>query len=178
MYMEQGSLVIRDATGADAALLCNWWNDGEIMAHAGFPKGLGLTEQEVLTQLHTGMGSERKGRLILEIDGVPAGEMSYSLVSEHVAEIGIKICDFNLQNKGAGTQCIRMLIRYLFEAQGVHKIILDTNLKNTRAQHVYEKLGFRKIAVRKDAWADQHGELQTFMDYELPVTEWSQRDQP
>ncbi|WP_342550193.1 GNAT family protein [Paenibacillus sp. FSL P2-0089] len=172
--MQQGNLVIRDATVADAELLCSWWNDGAVMAHAGFPKGLGITEQEVLTQLQTGRDSERKGRLILEIDGAPAGEMSYSAVSGHVAEMGIKICDFNQQNKGAGTQCLEMLIRYLFEAQGFHKIILDTNLKNTRAQHVYEKLGFRKIAVRKNTWADQDGELQTFVDYELSLTEWTQ----
>lgn len=174
MYMQQGNLVIRDATVADAELLCNWWNDGEVMAHAGFPKGLGITEQEVLTQLQTGTDSERKGRLILEIDGAPAGEMSYSAVSEHVAEMGIKICDFNQQNKGAGTECLGMLVRYLFETQGFHKIILDTNLKNTKAQHVYEKLGLRKIAVRKNAWADQHGELQTFIDYELSLAEWTQ----
>ncbi|ETT57742.1 GNAT family acetyltransferase [Paenibacillus sp. FSL R7-277] len=172
--MQQGNLVIRDATVADAELLCSWWNDGTVMAHAGFPKGLGITEQEVLTQLQTGTDSERKGRLILEIDGAPAGEMSYSAVSGHVAEMGIKICDFNQQNKGAGTECLGMLVRYLFETQGFHKIILDTNLKNTRAQHVYEKLGFRKIAVRKTAWADQHGELQTFVDYELSLTEWTQ----
>lgn len=144
------------------------------MAHAGFPEGLGVTEQEVLTQLQTRKDSERKGRLILEIDGVPAGEMSYSAVSEHVAEMGIKICDSSQQNKGIGTQCLGMLIRDLFEAQGFHKIILDANLKNTRAQHVYEKLGFRKIAVRKNAWADQHGELQTFIDYELTLAEWTQ----
>ncbi|MEK3878397.1 GNAT family N-acetyltransferase [Paenibacillus sp. FSL M7-0420] len=174
MYMEQGNLIIREATMADTELLCNWWNDGEVMAHAGFPEGLGITEQEVLIQLQTGTDSERKGRLILEIDGTPAGEMSYSAVSGHVAEIGIKICDFNQQNKGIGTRCLGMLIRYLFEAQGFHKIILDTNLKNTRAQHVYEKFGFRKIAVRKNAWADQHGELQTFIDYELSLTEWTQ----
>lgn len=174
MYMEQGNLVIRDATVADAELLCNWWNDGEVMAHAGFPEGLGITEQEVLTQLQTGTDSECKGRLILEIDGAPAGEMSYRAVSEHVAEMGIKICDSSQQNKGAGTRCLGLLIRYLFEAQGFHMIILDTNLKNTRAQHVYEKFGFRKIAVRKNAWADQHGELQTFVDYELSLTEWTQ----
>ncbi|MEK3905388.1 GNAT family N-acetyltransferase [Paenibacillus sp. FSL R7-0179] len=174
MYMKQGNLVIRDATVADAELLCKWWNDGEVMEHAGFPEGLGITEQEVLTQLQTGTDSERKGRLILEIDGIPAGEMSFNAVSGHVTEIGIKICDSSQQNKGVGTQCLEMLIRYLFEAQGFHKIILDTNLKNTRAQHVYEKLGFRKIAVRKNAWADQHGELQTFIDYELSLAEWTQ----
>lgn len=66
MYMEQGNLIIREATMADTELLCNWWNDGEVMAHAGFPEGLGITEQEVLIQLQTGTDSERKGRLILK----------------------------------------------------------------------------------------------------------------
>lgn len=35
-----------------------------------------------------------------------------------------------------------MLIEELF-SMGYEKIILETNLKNTRAQHVYERLGFR-----------------------------------
>ncbi|WP_340024289.1 GNAT family protein [Paenibacillus sp. FSL K6-1096] len=175
MYLVNGNLVIRDATNDDAQQLCIWWNDGRVMAHAGFPNGLGITEQEVLTRLQTGKDSERKGRLILEIDAAPVGEMSYSAVSEHVVEIGIKICEFSQQNKGAGTQFLEMLIRYLFEAERYRKIILDTNIKNTRAQHVYEKLGFRKTAVRKNAWTDQLGELQTFIDYELSVTEWALR---
>lgn len=175
MYLVKGNLVIRNATTNDAQQLCKWWNDGRVMAHAGFPEGLGITEQEVLTKLQNGTDSERKGRLILEVDAAPAGEMSYNAVSEHVAEIGIKICEFSQQNKGAGTQFLEMLICYLFEAERYRNIILDTNIKNTRAQHVYEKLGFRKTAVRKNAWTDQLGELHTFIDYELSVTEWALR---
>lgn len=98
--------------------------------------------------------------------------MSYSAAADRVAEIGIKICDFKEQNKGAGTRFLTMFIRYLFDVPGYHTIILDTNLKNTRAQHVYEKLGFRKIAVRTDAWTDQLGEWQSFIDYELTQAEW------
>ena len=60
-----------------------------------------------------------------------------------------------------------MLIGYLFDHEGYEKIILDTNVKNTRAQHVYEKLGFKKVRTRIDAWKDQHGELQSSIDYEL-----------
>lgn len=172
MFLQKENLVIRDAAAADAQLLCSWWNDGAIMAHAGFPEGVGTTEQEVRNMLQATATPERKGRLILEIDAIPAGEMSYSAVADAVAEIGIKICDFNQQNRGTGTQFLVMLINYLFEELGYHKIILDTNLKNTRAQHVYEKLGFRKIAVRKDAWTDPLGEWQTFIDYELIEAEW------
>ena len=59
-----------------------------------------------------------------------------------------------------------MLIGWLFQ-NGYSKIILDTNLKNTRAQHVYESLGFRKVKTNIDAWKDQLGQLQSSVDYEL-----------
>ncbi|WP_279306871.1 hypothetical protein [Paenibacillus pseudetheri] len=39
MYIENGNLVIRNATANDVPLLYSWWNDGKIMAHAGFPNG-------------------------------------------------------------------------------------------------------------------------------------------
>ncbi|AIQ59326.1 hypothetical protein PBOR_22035 [Paenibacillus borealis] len=77
MYLHKGKLVIRDAAIGDARLLCSWWNDGRIMAHAGFPHGIGTTEQEVRSKLQSGADPERQGRLILEISGVPVGEMSY-----------------------------------------------------------------------------------------------------
>ena len=52
------------------------------------------------------------------------------------------------------------------------KIVLDTNVKNTRAQHVYEKLGFRKVRTRIDDWRDQLGELQSSIDYELTAEDF------
>ena len=59
-----------------------------------------------------------------------------------------------------------MLIEELF-ARGYTKIVLDTNLKNERAQHVYEMLGFRKVRVNIDSWRNQLGVLQSSVDYEL-----------
>ena len=50
---------------------------------------------------------------------------------------------------------------------GYEKIILDTNLLNTRAQHVYEKLGFTKLRVNTNAWRDQLGNPQSSVDYEM-----------
>jgi RimJ/RimL family protein N-acetyltransferase len=60
-----------------------------------------------------------------------------------------------------------MLIRYLFKEMKAQKIILDTNAKKTRAQRIYEKIGFRKIGIRINSWKNQFGALQLAVDYEL-----------
>jgi len=60
-----------------------------------------------------------------------------------------------------------MLINALFKDLGYKKIILGTNLNNLRAQHVYEKLGFKRLCINVDEWKNQLGELQSTIDYEL-----------
>lgn len=152
-------LTIRQAKAADAKQLAAWWNDGAVMAHAGFPNGLGITEEKVIA----GLGV---GRMVIEESGRLIGECNYRTVAEGVAEIGIKICEVDCQNRGLGRKLLRMLIGWLFQ-NGYSKIILDTNVNNTRAQHVYESLGFRKVRTNVDAWKDQLGQLQSSIDYEL-----------
>ena len=165
MILTDGNCKIRSAELEDAVTLCRWWNDGRVMAHAGFPNGLDTNEEEVIRDLSA--GADDTGRcLIIEVDDTPVGEMSYRNVGGGVAEIGIKICEFDKQGKGYGTRFLKMLIAGLF-AGGYEKIILDTNLKNTRAQHIYEKIGFQKLRVSYDAWKDQLGEMQSSVDYEL-----------
>lgn len=51
MRIEQGEVVIRSATVDDAAQLNNWWNDGEVMAHAGFPNGLGESLDDTIRNI-------------------------------------------------------------------------------------------------------------------------------
>ena len=159
MHIKYDSLTIRDAVAADAAQLTAWWNDGSVMAHAGFPLGLGTTVEKVIA----GLGN---GRLILIENERLIGEACYRKVGEGVAEIGIKICETDCQNRGLGRIILSMLISWLFE-QGFEKIVLDTNLTNKRAQHVYESLGFRKLRINYDSWTDQLGNKQSAVDYEL-----------
>lgn len=166
MFLQKEECTIRNATADDAALLASWWNDGKIMAHAGFPLGLGTTEKEIIKSLAT--DSDDTGRrLILLVGAQPVGEMNYRNKGMATAEIGIKICDATKQEKGLGTRFLSMLIAALFDDFGYEKVILDTNTNNTRAQHVYEKLGFTKVRVRDNSWKDQLGRLQSAVDYEL-----------
>ena len=159
MKIQHENLTIRQAKAFDAKKLTAWWNDGAVMAHAGFPNGLGTTEEHVIR----GLGD---GHMVIEDGERLIGECNYRNVADDVAEIGIKICETDCQNRGVGRKILSMLIGWLFK-NGYTKIVLDTNLTNTRAQHVYESLGFCKVRTNIDSWRDQRGQLQSSVDYEL-----------
>jgi len=165
MFLTYENLVMRNATPEDAPLLSQWWNDGSVMAHAGFPNGLHTTVEEISQSLMLDSDDTYR-RLIIEVHHIPVGEMNYRNIGNGVAEIGIKICDQSMQGKGYGTLFLKLLISSLF-ANGFQKITLDTNLNNTRAQHVYESLGFQKLRTNYNSWTNQLGELQSSVDYEL-----------
>lgn len=159
MRIQYENLTIRQAGAADAKQLAAWWNDGAVMAHAGFPNGLGTTEEEVIK----GLGN---GRMVIEENDRLIGECNYRKMNDGVAEIGIKICETDCQNRGIGRKVLSMLIGWLFR-NGYSKIVLDTNLTNARAQHVYESLGFCRVRTNIDSWKDQLGRMQSSVDYEL-----------
>ena len=94
--------MIRNAEAGDAAQLTAWWNDGAVMAHAGWPNGLGTTEDKVTAELMT-HSDDTKRRLMLEISNQAVGEMSYRNLNNGSVEIGIKICDSSKQEQNRDT---------------------------------------------------------------------------
>ena len=171
MYIKKNNLLIRNAETSDAPTLSNWWNDGKVMEHAGFPNGLCITVDKVREQLKEDSDDTHR-RLIIEYNNTPIGEMNYNNMGNKTAQIGIKICEFSSQDKGLGTKLLNMLIHELFNIYGYERIILDTNLKNKRAQYVYEKIGFKKVKTNINSWKDQLGRLQSSIDYELKKFDW------
>ena len=166
MERRYNEIFIRNAVTVDARLLCNWWNDGAIMEHAGFPNGLGTTVEEVVSQIKKESDATTRRHIIFN-NYTAKGEMNYRNLGNRVCEIGIKICDADSQNKGIGKIVLSLFIDGLFNELGYEKILLNTNLKNERAQHVYEQLGFQKVRTNIDSWKDQLGNLQSSVDYEL-----------
>lgn len=166
MERRYNKILFRNAGIGDADQLCKWWNDGAVMAHAGFPNGLGTTVEEVTTQIEK-ESDETTRRHIIFLEDIAIGEMNYRNLGNSTCEIGIKICDTDSQNKGLGKIVLSLFIDGLFDEFGYEKILLDTNLNNKRAQHVYEQLGFQKVRVNMDAWKDQLGNPQSSVDYEL-----------
>ena len=177
MKLQYDGIIIRDAEVHDAPLLAKWWNDGEVMAHAGFPDGLGTTSEKVEKELLSHPGQ----RLMIEYEGDPIGEMCYepfrpgekALCSGYVvkgnhgaAEIGIKICVPGRREKGLGRICLSMLVKELFRL-GFDEIILDTMVDNLRARHVYELIGFEMLRVNENIWTAPDGRSYSNVDSRL-----------
>jgi len=171
MNIRRDDITIRSAKLSDAEVICVWWNDGKVMAHAGYPLGLEISIERVEAII-----AKNETKLsqccVIELNEDKIGECNYSLGADF-AEIGIKICESKHRNKGIGTLILKMLIDFIFSdyqinyAGVINKIILDTNAKNLRAQHVYEKIGFDRKRTNIDVWKNQLGEYQTSIDYEL-----------
>ena len=73
-------IIIRNATVNDAVILETWWNDGTIMAHAGFPNGTGQTAEEIAEKIKSDADKVHR-RMIIELAGVPIGIQNNFLIT-------------------------------------------------------------------------------------------------
>ena len=59
--------------------------------------------------------------------------------------MGIHLRDDSVKEKGYGTLAERLILQYAFEELEMIAVNADAVLKNTRSQHVLEKVGFQYV---------------------------------
>lgn len=75
------------------------------------------------------------------------------------AEYGIFIGEADARGRGVGTAAARLMLRYCFEEQGLHRVYLRVLAENLQAVRSYEKAGFlREGCLKGDVRID--GEYQ------------------
>ena len=81
------------------------------------------------------------------LDGKPIGELQLKQIDLEKAECTLSIHMQNdaVKDKGYGTQAERLAVKYAFDELGMVAVNADTIMKNTRSQHVLEKVGFHLI---------------------------------
>lgn len=72
------------------------------------------------------------------------------------ASIRIAINQDAQQGKGYGTEALLLMLDYGFGVLNLHRIELNVFSYNERAMHVYEKIGFVKEGVQRDALYYEH----------------------
>lgn len=65
--------------------------------------------------------------------------------------MAVAIGDEAYRGHGYGTDAVRLTVSYAFRELGMHRVMLSVMAYNTRAIHVYEKCGFVREAVRREA---------------------------
>jgi len=86
--------------------------------------------------------------------GTPIGTTGFMRMSQvhRDAEFGIMIGEKEFQDRGYGTEATALTIDYGFNALNLASIFLRVHEFNKRAIRVYEKIGFKRIGVRRRAY--------------------------
>jgi aminoglycoside 6'-N-acetyltransferase len=99
-------------------------------------------------------------RLVIDLDGSVAGLIEYHEETEpryRHASIDLFL-DPSLHGRGLGPEALRLLVRYLIDERGHHRITIDPAASNKAAIRAYEKAGFVRVGVMRDYERDPDGD--------------------
>jgi len=101
--------------------------------------------------------------LAIMLDEAPIGEIILKNIDSQkkCCTLSIHMQNDSVKNKGYGTRAEVMTLECVFYKLGMDTVFADAVLKNTRSQHVLEKVGFREIS-RSD----------TFVNYRCDKDSW------
>jgi len=151
----EGSLIrLRVREPEDEPLLFKWFNDPEVteyltvrypMSHKTEMSFIESTSAAGYSNASFAIETIAEGRLIGGVGLEDASPENRSAV------LGIAIGDKQCWNGGYGTDAMRTICRFGFETMNLHRIQLDVYEGNDRARHVYEKIGFKLEACKRQA---------------------------
>ncbi len=139
----------------DVPRFVRWFNDPEVRQYLTMYRPLSRAEEERWVE---SLASRRED-IVLAIE-VRAGDQWVHIgnVGLHridwknrTATLGIVIGEREYWGKGYGTEAVRTMLRYAFGELGLNRVELETYSFNPRAIRCYEKVGFRREGVRRQA---------------------------
>lgn len=86
-------------------------------------------------------------------DDMVVGEVVLNELDEHNASVSFRIslAGPDVFGRGYGTEATRLVVDHAFDVVGLHRIHLEVYDFNPRAAHVYEKCGFVREGLLRDA---------------------------
>jgi RimJ/RimL family protein N-acetyltransferase len=144
----RGSLVVlREKRLGDAPNDYRWRSDAEL-ARFDAARPFSATYNDYLALYRDELSYPspyRRSLAIEDMEGRHIGNVMYYNIDtiRREAEIGITVGEREYWSQGYGTDAVRALVRYIFEATGFRRIYLKTLDWNVRAQRAFEKAGFR-----------------------------------
>ena len=132
-----------------------WFNDPEVRRYLLMYEPMSRAKEERWFEERL----SRKDDIILAIEvrewdrWVHIGNVGLHRIDwkNRVATLGIVIGEKEYWGKGYGTEAVRTMLRYAFHELGLNRVELETYSFNPRAQRCYQKAGFVREGVRRQA---------------------------
>jgi RimJ/RimL family protein N-acetyltransferase len=150
---DQGSVALAPLTAADSPALLDWINDRDLVVlNSPFRPVSAAQHSEWFDDIQ-----RRADTVFLGIRIEPAGELigTVQLHSIHPihrsAELQIRIAKPSYRGRGYGSTAVRLALRLAFEDLNLNRLSLHVFSDNLRAIRTYEKAGFVREGLLRDA---------------------------
>ena len=89
---------------------------------------------------------------VIEVDGTPVGLIGLLSIDmkNKKAEYYISMGNASYKGKGVAYNASKLILKYGFEVLGLNRLYLYTEVYNTTAQKLFEKVGFKFEGLRKN----------------------------
>ena len=148
-------LRLRAIEREDVPRFLRWFNDPEVRWYLTMYRPLSQAEEERWVESLL----SRRDDIVLAIEvregdnWVHIGNIGLHKIDwkNRVAKLGIVIGERDYWGRGYGTEAIRTMLRYAFLELGLNRVELEVYDFNERAIRCYEKAGFVREGVRRQA---------------------------
>lgn len=146
---------LRKMTGQDVGVYHKWRNTPEAMYWTNPAMDVYTEEETAGFVKNVILGSPASKSYIIAdaADDKPIGITSLIAIDEknRNAELIIDIGEPDYWGKGYGREALSLLLRYAFRELNLHRVSLRVFDFNARAVALYEKIGFRREGVSREA---------------------------
>ncbi len=127
-------------------LFQGWENDPDIYADMGRFGAYHYNEAAVNRYFDAKQNDSRVMLAVMK-KAAPIGEVQLKQIDREKGECTLSIHMQNdaVKGRGYGTRAEQLALRYAFDVLGLRAVNADTIVKNTRSQHVLEKVGFQYL---------------------------------
>lgn len=150
--LKNAKLQLRKNDISDAENYLRWLKDPEINQFLSSDFASLTLEKEIEYIKNSAEDNSKVKFAICTENGKHIGEIALRGLDspDNHGNLGIVIGEKDYQNKGYGTEAMKMMLDYGFDELGLHRIELIVHDDNPRAKKVYEKLGFKIEGIKRE----------------------------
>jgi len=150
------NLRLRAPEREDISTFVKWFNDPEVRSGISMVYPMSRAEEEIWFDSMLKSPQPERTLVIEKCDGkqwTMIGTCGYHIIDwrNRSAELGIVIGEKQLWDMGFGTETMSLLIEHGFNTLNLNRIALQVFSSNPRAIRAYEKAGFIKEGVLRQA---------------------------
>jgi len=148
------SIYLRPVETTDVSSIQRWHNDPELrkLARSGeLPVTLEREEKDIKAASHA--SDEAYLMIVKKLDNKPIGFIRVNDLTSSTKDVWLRmiIGDKSSWGKNYAGEALRSVLEWLFYELNIHRVTLGTYVTNKRAIKFFEKLGFRREGVIREA---------------------------